>query len=1035
MPKRVFARQGAKGWGFASTLLLSVPAWLPLLKGFINTRAGGDSPFLLFRLHQLLRNLQAGVFPARWMPDAAYGLGYPFFDFYASLPYYLAALFKLGGLGYLEAIRLTQILGFVAAAAAMYILAQHLFADRASALLAALAYTYAPFHLVNVYVRGDSLSEFYAFALYPLILWALLRLKETPSTGNVALVALSYGGLVLTHNASALIFTPFVGLWLIAYGLWPIVHSGEGGKPYAICYTLYAIGGIGLGLGISAWFWLPALLEREYVQLEGMTTGYFHYSGHFRGLDLVQSSLLFDYTVEEGLKCFAMSSVQAALALLGMASIVAHWLRSRRSEAHEALLLIGLLGSTLLITPLSRPLWDHLPLLPFVQFPWRFLSVQALFASLISGHLVRGLRHSHITAIALSVAMLITSMLNLHPEYLPIGEEDVTAERLSIYEYFTANLGTTVRHEYLPRWVGTRPFTSEALLEGKGKPPPLALKVASPLTGGSQSPHTCPSSERARNGLLTRAELVDLGPTREEWLLSASSDARLAFHTYYFPGWRAWVDGEPREIWPVENLGYIGLDVKRGEHRIVLSLGRTPLRAWSEGLSLVAMLAAIFLLLKGQWPKALREKAWWITLAAALLLSSSLISHPSSDLTMDFTRMPYPHHNPTGVRFGHAARLMGYSISKDEVQAGEMIEVVLRWDEVRDSDLMAEVSLVSAAEHLFHVPACLVKARVHLRAGTTRHLLRIPKTSVRGLYLIKVQVWRGKTEIKPITEQGQTLSTIYLRPVRIRNLIEATGDEPIIARFGPSIALSEVKVQPKGPEASEVRLTWLADRPVGYNYALSLRLKDAQGRVLSSLDTQPCYGLYPTGMWRDGELIHDRYILRASMNKACLLEVILYDPASFAPIGSARIPVGRRQPSHAIPTMETELNVDFGGRMRLLGCDLVRMDDKLLLKLHWRSLRRMEKDYKVFVHLFDPATERIVAQHDSMPPIPTSWWEEGEVVSEEVALDLTDVPAGHYRLAVGVYEPETMERLKAIDAKGHHLLADRLILERGIELP
>ena len=199
-----------KGIELLLVLSLSLVACLPLLVGDgpINTRGGGDSPFLLVRLHQLVANLKVGVFPARWMPDAAYGLGYPFFNFYASLPYYIAALFKLCGFGFIWAIKLTQILGFVAAATSMYLLAKRLFHREAGAILAALAYTYAPYHLVNVYVRGDALSEFYAFIFYPLILWALLRLRNSLSTCNIALLALSYSGLILTHNISALIFTP-----------------------------------------------------------------------------------------------------------------------------------------------------------------------------------------------------------------------------------------------------------------------------------------------------------------------------------------------------------------------------------------------------------------------------------------------------------------------------------------------------------------------------------------------------------------------------------------------------------------------------------------------------------------------------------------------------------------------------------------------------------------------------------------------------------------------------------------------------------
>ena len=202
-------------WIGLTLLLLSLLAALPVWNGpgIVNTRGGGDSPFLFFRLHQLMANLREGVFPVRWMPDAAYGLGYPFFSFYASLPYYFAALFNFIGFDLLTSIKIVQTLGFVFAGFAMYGWARRHFTTRSAAWLAAVAYVYAPFHLVNVYVRGDSLSEFYAFIFFPLILWSIDRIFD--SARNWPLLALSYGGLILTHNVSALIFSPFVLIYCV----------------------------------------------------------------------------------------------------------------------------------------------------------------------------------------------------------------------------------------------------------------------------------------------------------------------------------------------------------------------------------------------------------------------------------------------------------------------------------------------------------------------------------------------------------------------------------------------------------------------------------------------------------------------------------------------------------------------------------------------------------------------------------------------------------------------------------------------------
>ncbi len=78
--KRLTSRLNTIDWYLAAALLLAWAAALPLLEPHaqLNTRGGGDSPFLLQRTHQLLAALGRGPFPVRWMPDGYYGYGYPF---------------------------------------------------------------------------------------------------------------------------------------------------------------------------------------------------------------------------------------------------------------------------------------------------------------------------------------------------------------------------------------------------------------------------------------------------------------------------------------------------------------------------------------------------------------------------------------------------------------------------------------------------------------------------------------------------------------------------------------------------------------------------------------------------------------------------------------------------------------------------------------------------------------------------------------------------------------------------------------------
>ncbi|MBU0703013.1 MAG: hypothetical protein KKC18_04025, partial [Chloroflexi bacterium] len=740
-------------WTCATLILVALLTAMPLWgDGMVNTRGGGDSPFLLQRTHQLVVNLRAGVFPVRWMPDAAYGLGYPFFSYYAALPYYLAGLLVLIGADILTALKLVQTLGFILAALAMYGWMRGLTRNRWAAWLAAVAYTVAPFHLVNVYVRGDSLSEFYAFVFYPLILWGLdrvrySRLENRDCNLQFIAVALPYAGLILTHNLSAAIFSPFALLYLVILA-WRAEKKKRG--------RVFGVGLLSLGLGIllSAWFWLPAVAELGYVQLGPSTEGYFHYSRHFRTTDLVQHHPLFDYTVSpDGGTPFAMGLAQAVFAALGGLALVARGVR-RKLTARWVFVLLGLLLSTLMITPLSKPLWDHLPLLPVVQFPWRFLSVQALFTAAATAALIptRNTQHASRITLALTTLLLIGSVLPpLHPDRLPITPADVTTERLQLYELFTQNIGTTIRYEWLPQTTDPRPFTSNALIE-PGAPP-----RAIPLNGAS-----------------LQATLAERKPTRQEWQVWGEG-GEIAFPLLYWPGWEARVDDEPVEVWPVEGAGYLALEVGPGEHTVLIRLGRTPVRAVAETVSLVTALALLFIVVKT------RKFRLVVLLLLVIPVLSVLFQKPGfsektwflSDLTMDFIHMPYLHHNPNGVDFG-GARLAGYTLSAEELAPGDTLTVTLDWSQV-DGAYTTTLRLVSPAAVRHEEAESLAEAIVSLSPAScllppASCFLSLPNDTPRGIYLLQ-------------------LGEVYLRPVHVPRGPSLPPDPSILAPFGPDIRL------------------------------------------------------------------------------------------------------------------------------------------------------------------------------------------------------------------------------------------------------
>ena len=1065
-------------------LLAAADVWGP---GIVNTRGGGDSPFLLQRTHQMAVSLRAGVFPVRWMPDAAYGLGYPFFNYYAALPYYLAAALNLLGLDLLTAIKLTQTLGFVGASLAAFGWVYHVWQHRAAAWLAAVAYTVAPFHLVNVYVRGDSLSEFYAFIFYPLILWALGGVVARATTSvkrrrAVLYLALAYAGLVLTHNVSALIFSPFALLYLL-WLAWRLPRARRWGA------LALGGGGLALGLALSAWFWLPALLEGHYGQLETMTLGYFNYTNHFRASNLVQLDPLFDYSIAPtagGPSPFAMGGPQALLAALGLLALTCPGVQCRGvmyawragqtapplKRRVAVFVGVGLLLSTLMITPLSRPIWDALTLLQMVQFPWRFLSIQALFTATATAALVLHTRGHRAWGIAGAAAALLCALtlLPLQPERLLVGSQDVTVTQLQTYEVFSGNIGTTIRFEYLPREAVPRPYISEAVIAPDA--PPRAMPLSGRLEAATQTAS---------------------GPTARTWHIQTGSDgASLAFPLLYWPGWRAWVDGQETTVWAVESAGYLALTVPPGAHTVQLKLGRTPLRAGAEILSLVALLAglglalwrfqrprlhlsgevasSLLLLLVGVGVLASVESARITSFDKLRMMTyfhalgknpeTMSLDAPLDDRSMDFVSMPYLHHNPEGVLFADAGalaedneeapiRLLGYTLSADTLAAGETLVATLHWaaqDWGKDAPT-ATLDLVSPAEHLQNVPYTLAESQAPLDASTM-HALTLPENTPRGLYLLKLSLGEH---------------TVYLRPVRViqGSAIPGTDPEgeaqiPLLAFAGPDIRLHTAALAPQ-PGGATLHLEWSTARPIAANYAVSLRLLDADGNLRASpADTQPGYGLTPTSLWRPDERIVDRYTLPLPDDLAPgsenQLVIVFYTRPSLQEVARVSLPFALPLTSTlhfnpperlftlpALPqSLDIELSAAAGDHIRLAGYTHAIEGDTLTLTLWWVAQRRPRADYTTFVHLFDPATEDILVQHDAMPRqgrYPTSGWMAGEVVSDTIRLSLADVPPGDYQLAAGMYDLTTGERLPPRTPDGTPLPNRRVVLPETLEVP
>jgi hypothetical protein len=230
-----------------------------------------------------------------------------------------------------------------------------------------------------------------------------------------------------------------------------------------------------------------------------------------------------------------------------------------------------------------------------------------------------------------------------------------------------------------------------------------------------------------------------------------------------------------------------------------------------------------------------------------------------------------------------------------------------------------------------------------------------------------------------------------------------------------------------------------------------MQLHDREGRLMDEWRGPPIPS-YATDEWREGEILRGQYEMRIPADAQighCQLRAWLGQEtkgASSRPSQEAvwveTVEVKARQRVFEAPLpVEYPEEYVLGGQVRLLGYSVEKTDvaagESVRVTLYWQTGRRMETSWKVFTHLLD-GTSQIWGQRDSIPvegTYPTTGWLEGEVVTDRYELPIRpDAPAGRYQLEVGMYDPQTGERLGVVDAMNTVQEDDRALLGVAIEV-
>jgi len=261
------------------TFLFTIPAFFFLLKpGYYNMH----DDMQMIRQLEMEKCFQDGQIPCRWTPDLGYGYGYPLFNFYPPMPYLVGQVYRTFGFSFVNSVKATAVTQIILAAAFMYLLSASIFGP-AGGFIASIFYTYAPYHALNIFVRG-AMNEAWAAVFFPLTFYYARKLVLEQKNKFIFGLGASFAGILLSHNPMALTFTPILFFWVI---FWIFSRYKKPFFPFIKNQFSLIIKLILSGLfaaGLTAFYTIPVLLETKYVQINTMFEGYYHFSVHFASL-------------------------------------------------------------------------------------------------------------------------------------------------------------------------------------------------------------------------------------------------------------------------------------------------------------------------------------------------------------------------------------------------------------------------------------------------------------------------------------------------------------------------------------------------------------------------------------------------------------------------------------------------------------------------------------------------------------------------------------------------------------------------------
>lgn len=490
-------------------LALSIPSIFYLFfPGFFQT---DDGEWMIIRFSAFYQAFRDGQFPVRFLERLNFGYGYPVPTFLYPGFMYLAVPVHVLGFNFVNTIKIILGISMVGSALFSYLWLSKVF-DKRAAFVGSLFYLYTPYHLFDLYKRG-SVGEVLALSAVPFILWQVERRSFFWQTIGI-------GFLILSHNTLGSLFLPLIFLYSL------LIKKNDV-KELSVSFVL--------GVSLSAFFIIPALFELS-----------------FTNFSKTPISNPFEYF--------------SSFSLIGISTFIVLLFSLLKFKKRNYLFLLFFFISSLSIflsSGLSFFIWKIIPD-SFIQFPFRLLSFSILSTSFLAGYVVFSFKkNGRIVSLFLLLLLFISAVPFLKPKELFDKGDSF---------YATNEASTTVKDEYMPRWVKEKPFQhykdKVEIVKGEGE----IKNVVS-------------------NSKLIKFDAV------------LKNGGNVFVNTIYYPGWEAKVNGIKQNMDHNNKNGVMGLRLNKGENKASIVFKETPLRIFADFVSLLSLFMVLAFSFKKIWRK------------------------------------------------------------------------------------------------------------------------------------------------------------------------------------------------------------------------------------------------------------------------------------------------------------------------------------------------------------------------------------------------------------------------------------------------